>query len=166
MNDELTSKESSSILMPALISGTVGAGLALLFTPKSGKEIRGDLMRYAKTAGEQAYKEGQESKATLDKAVQKAQESLAAEAEKASEITAARSVVVPVLISGILGAAVALLFAPKAGKEVMRDIRDIASSAADKSKNLYQKGAAAVKETWEKGKEAAIEQKEKLRPAA
>lgn len=163
MNEEVISKESSSILMPALISGAVGAGLALLFTPKSGQEIRGDLMRYARKTGEQAAESVQESQARVSEAVREARESAGA---AAGEVPAERSVVVPVLISGVIGAAVALLFAPKAGKEIRRDLRDVASSAADKSKDLYQKGAATVKETWEKGKEAAIEQKEKIRPAA
>lgn len=72
----------------------------------------------------------------------------------------------PILVSGVIGAAVALLFAPKSGKEVVSDLKDAASTAFEKSKDWYEQGASAVKDAIEKGKEAAIETKEKLRPAA
>ena len=69
----------------------------------------------------------------------------------------------PILVSGVVGAAVALLFAPKPGTEVMTDIKDLASSAMEKGKGWYEQGAAAVKEAMEKGKEAAAESKEKIK---
>ncbi len=42
-----------SILIPVLIGGVVGAGLALLFAPKSGPDIRKDMKRLALSTGEQ-----------------------------------------------------------------------------------------------------------------
>jgi len=53
-SSDLAGKESTSLLVPVLISGIVGAGLALLLTPKSGRDLRQDLKRYASSAGEQA----------------------------------------------------------------------------------------------------------------
>lgn len=160
----------SSIVLPALISGVVGAGLALLLTPKSGREIRQDLGRLAKRAGADAGEGIQEGKSVLNEAVRTGQESIAESKEQFAEMTAGEeaksSLLVPILVSGIVGASLALLFAPKSGKEVMEDIKDLASTAVDKSKDLYDQGVTAVKDAWEKGKEAAVEGKEKLRPAA
>jgi len=102
-------------------------------------------------------------------AVESGERAFAPAMEKASETISApeeRSLVVPILVSGVIGAAVALLFAPKSGSEVMGDLKDIASSALEKGKGWYEQSAQAVKEAVEKGKEAAAETKEKLRPAA
>jgi len=54
MREEATNSESSSMIVPVLLSGAIGAGLALLLTPKSGREIRSDITRLAKRGGEQA----------------------------------------------------------------------------------------------------------------
>lgn len=43
---EITNK-GYSILMPFLLGGIVGAGLSLLLAPKSGKEVREDIRRFA-----------------------------------------------------------------------------------------------------------------------
>jgi gas vesicle protein len=77
-----------------------------------------------------------------------------------------RSLIVPVLVSGVVGAAVALLFAPKPGSEIMEDIKGIAASTLEKGKTWYEQGSQAVKEAVEKGKETVAETKEKIRPAA
>jgi gas vesicle protein len=166
---ENVDRESSSIVIPALISGVVGAGLALLLTPKSGKEIRQDLGRLAKRAGAQADESTEEGKVAASEAVRTGEESIAESKEQLSAMAAEEpksSLLVPILVSGIVGASLALLFAPKSGKEVMEDIKDLASNAVDKGKDLYDQGVTAVKDAWEKGKEAAVEGKERLRPAA
>lgn len=175
MNEDIAGKESTSLLVPVLISGIVGAGLALLLTPKSGRDLRQDLKRYASSAGEQAPEtvetaaEGakgayQESTTAIAQPLESGR--AAAEQELAPTIESERSFVVPILVSGVIGAAVALLFAPKPGSEVMEDIKDLAATAFEKSRDWYEQGAEAVKEAVEKGKEAAAESKEKLRPAA
>jgi gas vesicle protein len=46
MKEELTNK-GNSILMPFLVGGVVGAGVALLLAPKPGKEVREDIKRFA-----------------------------------------------------------------------------------------------------------------------
>jgi gas vesicle protein len=171
MNEDIAGKESSSLLVPVLVSGIVGAGLALLLTPKSGRDLRQDLRRYAAKTGEQA---SEAVEAGVEKAKDVYQESQATTAMTKPAATEAligaesdgRSLVVPIVVSGVIGAAVALLFAPKPGSEIMDDIKDIAATAFEKSKVWYEQGAGAVKEAIEKGKEAAAETKEKLRPAA
>src|SRR5574337_828450 len=172
MDEDIAVKESGSLLVPVLISGVVGAGLALLFTPKSGREIRQDLKRFAGSAGEQAseavetgmqkgrdiYEAGRSAAAQAAEAAKSS--ALSAKEQLAGATNSERSLVVPILVSGAVGAAIALLFAPKSGNEVMNDIKDIASSAYDKGKGWYEQGAAAVKEAIEKGKQTAAETRE------
>jgi gas vesicle protein len=168
MDNEVIDRESSSVIWPVLISGAIGAGLALLLTPKSGKDIRNDITRLAKRGGEQAANLPGGT-ADAGKVVESGERAFApAVAQETAMLdeSAERSLVLPILISGVVGAAVALLFAPKPGSEVMTDIKDMASSAVEKGKDWYEQGAAAVKDAMEKGKEAAVESKEKLKSAA
>lgn len=83
------------------------------------------------------------------------------------------SILVPFLVGGLVGAGMALLFAPKSGKDLRRDIKDIASNTRDKvvttfeqSKELYEGSKAAVKNAIEAGKIAYTEEKEKHLKAA
>lgn len=170
MKEEAISKESDSLIVPVLLSGIISAGLALLLTPKSGREMRQDIGRLVKKTGEQAGETLEQAQTAAVEAAGGSQPSFAAGKEQLTEWASPEeerpSLLVPILISGIAGAALALLFAPKSGKEIMEDIRDFASSAVEKGKDLYEQGVSAVKEAMEKGKEAAVEEKEKLRPAA
>jgi gas vesicle protein len=47
MKEELNVKDERSILVPFLVGGFVGAGIALLLAPKSGKELRKDIEGFA-----------------------------------------------------------------------------------------------------------------------
>ncbi len=83
------------------------------------------------------------------------------------------SVLVPFLVGGLVGAGVALLLAPKSGKEMRKDIKDIASNTREKvvttfeqGKGLYEEGKAAVKNAIEAGKTAYIEERERHQRAA
>ncbi len=83
-----------------------------------------------------------------------------------------RSVLVPFLLGGIVGAGIALLLAPKSGRELRKDIEDIASETRDKivttvekGKELYSEGTAAVKNAIEAGKGAYVSEMEKHRKA-
>ncbi|NTW57764.1 MAG: YtxH domain-containing protein [Nitrospirae bacterium] len=89
------------------------------------------------------------------------------------EVTNVRSILVPFVVGGLVGAGVALLLAPKAGKELRKDIKDIASdtrskiaTTVDKSKELYVDSTAAVKNAFEAGKMAYIQEMEKHRKTA
>jgi len=84
-----------------------------------------------------------------------------------------RTMVVPFLAGGLVGAGIALLLAPKSGRELRKDIRDIATSTGDtitttveKGKQLYMESTAAVKNAIEAGKTAYTETREKLRKVA
>lgn len=85
----------------------------------------------------------------------------------------ARSVLVPFLVGGFVGAGIALLLAPKSGRELRKDIKDIASDTRDKiattvekGKELYVEGTEAVKHAIEAGKTAYVSEIEKHRKAA
>ncbi len=72
-----------------------------------------------------------------------------------------------------MGAGVALLLAPKTGKELRKDIRDLASDTRDKiamtidrSKELLDGSKAAVTNAIDAGKKAFIEERDRVRRAA
>jgi gas vesicle protein len=92
-----------------------------------------------------------------------------------------RSVLVPFLVGGVVGAGIAFLLAPKSGKELRKDITDIASdtrkkvattidkgrelyaTTIDKGRELYAESTTAVKNAFEAGKGAYMEEVEKHR---
>jgi gas vesicle protein len=83
------------------------------------------------------------------------------------------SILMPFLAGGVVGAGLALLLAPKPGKEVREDIkrfatstRDRVSLAIDKGKELYDEGRTAVAGAIEAGKTAFIQEKEKWQHAS
>jgi gas vesicle protein len=83
------------------------------------------------------------------------------------------SVLVPFLVGGLVGAGIALLLAPKSGKELRKDIEDIAADTRDKiattvekGKELYVEGTEAVKHAIEAGKGAYVSEMEKHRKVA
>jgi gas vesicle protein len=83
------------------------------------------------------------------------------------------SILMPFLVGGVVGAGVALLLAPKPGKEVREDIKRFATStkdrvtlALDKGKELYGEGKTAVANAIEAGKTAYIQEKEKWQHAS
>src|SRR3989442_14307382 len=73
-----------------LIGGGIGATLALLFAPKSGRELRGDIADYTKrgvdAAGEQARVIGDRASELYGTATSKASEVYGTAASKASEV--------------------------------------------------------------------------------
>lgn len=84
-----------------------------------------------------------------------------------------RSLMVPVLASGIIGAGIALLLAKKSGKEVRGDVRRIAAdtrekfvSAIDTGKVLYLKGRKTIPAAVKEGRKTFVHGKEKLRHAS
>jgi gas vesicle protein len=84
-----------------------------------------------------------------------------------------RSVLVPFLVGGFLGAGIALLMAPKSGKDLRKDIKNMATDTRDKivttvekGRVLALKGTKAVKNAIEEGKVAYISEMKKHRKAA
>ncbi len=83
------------------------------------------------------------------------------------------SIMVPFLLGGLVGAGVALLLAPKSGKELRKDIKDVASKTGDtiastveRGKMLFNDGTAAVKSAIDAGRLTYVEEQEKRRQAA
>jgi len=79
------------------------------------------------------------------------------------------SVFVPFLVGGIVGAAIGLLLAPKPGREVRKQIRDMASdtkeklsSAVGKSREVYDEARAAISSAVDAGRHAYAEEREKF----
>ena len=84
-----------------------------------------------------------------------------------------QSILVPFLVGGIVGAGIALLLAPKSGRELRKDIKDVAArtgdkiaKTVDKGRELYTESTTAVKNAIEAGKTAYVETMEKHRKVA
>ncbi|MEK6742544.1 MAG: YtxH domain-containing protein [Nitrospirota bacterium] len=84
-----------------------------------------------------------------------------------------QSMLVPFLVGGFVGAGITLLLAPMSGRELRKDIKDIASdtrekiaTTVEKGKELYIEGTEAVKHVIEAGKGAYVSEIEKHRKAA
>jgi gas vesicle protein len=83
-----------------------------------------------------------------------------------------RSILVPFLVGGVVGAALGLLLAPKPGKEMRKQIRDLAVESKDKivsvvgkGRELYTETLTAVNSAIDAGKQAYIEEREKVHMA-
>jgi gas vesicle protein len=83
--------------------------------------------------------------------------------------TKERSIMVPFLVGGIVGAALGLLLAPKPGREMRKQIKDFAvdstdaiASAVRKGKDLYADTVTAVNSAIDAGKRAYIQEREKI----
>jgi len=155
MKEEYTHRKSS-ILKPVLVGSAVGAGIAFLIAPKSGKEFRKDLERFTAKTGKQvaeAIDEGRdlyvEGRKAVEKAVETGRKTYDEGRERLSEFVykkKERSFMVPIMVSGILGAGIAFLLAPKTGKAVREDLKRIAVDTRDKVDSLMEKGKALATE--------------------
>lgn len=172
-------KRKGATLTSVLVGGALGAGLALVLAPKSGKEIRKDLKRtadklsHAVDIGKDLYGEG---KVFVSKAVDASKKAYVEE-KPLVHLNGGGSLLGPILTSGIIGAGigagVALLLAPKSGVETREDLKRLASSArervgsvVDKGKNVYVAGKGAITEAVEAGKKAYVEGKQEIEHAA
>jgi gas vesicle protein len=197
MKEEYTHRKRS-ILKPVLAGSAVGAGIALLLAPKSGKGLRKDLERFTARTGKQAaevihegrdlYEEGrkavtkaveegrdlyEEGRKSVMKAVETGREKFDEGRERLSELVykkKKRSLVVPIMVSGILGAGIALLLAPKTGKAVRKDVKRIAIDTRDKVATLIDKGkdlaTEGIPEAMDAVSKAFREEKKKIWHAA
>ena len=175
MKEELTNRKGS-ILTLVLAGGALGAGIGLLLAPKSGSETREDLRRLGNRFS-QAIDIGKdlygESRVFVNKAVEAGKKAYVEEKPLEPLINEGRSLLVPILASGIIGAGIALLLAPKSGRETREDLKRFASStreravsAIDKGKGLYEAGKGAIAGAVEAGRKVYVEGKEKLGHAA
>jgi gas vesicle protein len=90
------------------------------------------------------------------------------------------SILMSFLLGGLVGAGLALLFAPKSGSDTRQMIKDFAgdvkdktqhyvedvkgkvSSGIDKGKGLYQEKKSMISSAFEAGKDAYTKEKEKM----
>jgi gas vesicle protein len=82
--------------------------------------------------------------------------------------TKQNSILVPMLVGGIVGAALGLLLAPKPGRETRKQIKDLAidtkqkfSSAIDRSREFLDEAKVVVSNAVDAGKQAYAEEREK-----
>ncbi|MBI4822764.1 MAG: YtxH domain-containing protein [Nitrospirae bacterium] len=75
------------------------------------------------------------------------------------------TVVVSFLLGGVIGAGVALLFAPRSGKETRQRIRELAEDVKDKADDLMGEVKGRVAKTIESGKEFVAEKRSILAEA-
>ena len=163
MKEESTNWKRS-IVGPVLMGGAV-AGIALLLAPKDGKGIRKDLKRFATNTRDQVAEVIDDGRDVVARAVKAGKATYDKGTEGLGKLMRRkeRSLMAPILASGIIGAGVALLLAPKSGKEIRKDLkrfaaitRDTFSSVIDKGKALYTEGRKAIPEFVEAGKKAFV----------
>ena len=166
-----TTKRKRSILMPVLVSSAVGAGIALLLAPKSGKVLRKDLKRFAANTEKQVAEvidEGRdlygEGRKVVARAVEAGRKTYDEGTERLAELVhkKEKSLVVPIVASGIVGAGIALLLAPKTGKAIRGDLRRIAVTTRDTVASLIDKG----KVLYTEGRKAFSAEEKKILHAA
>ena len=82
------------------------------------------------------------------------------------------SILVPLLVGGIVGAAIGFLLAPKPGREIRKQIKDLAvdtkeklSSAIDRSRGFYDDAKVVVSNAVDAGKQAYTQEREKFHTA-
>jgi gas vesicle protein len=78
---------------------------------------------------------------------------------------AASTVLVSFLAGAALGAGLALLYAPKSGREIRGQIGDLTDDAVDKIKEYAREAQEKIKATLEDGKETILEKKSILSSA-
>ncbi len=164
MKEGLTQRKSS-ILKPVLVGTAVGAGTALLIAPKSGKELRKDLKRIARKTGRQVsdvIDEGKDlyidSRKAVARAVDAGKKIYDGGAERLDKLMhkKQRSYTAPLVAGSIIAAAgIAFLLAPKSGKALRKDIKEVAAGARDKVDSLVDKGKTVYKEMEKKISRAA-----------
>lgn len=82
------------------------------------------------------------------------------------------SIVIPLLVGGIVGAALGLLLAPKPGREMRKQIKDLAintkeklTTAIDRSREFYDEAKVVVSNAVDAGKQAYAQERDKFHAA-
>jgi gas vesicle protein len=82
------------------------------------------------------------------------------------------SILVPLLVGGIVGTAIGILLAPKSGREVRKQIKDLAvdskeklGEAIDRSREFYDEAKVVVSNAVDAGKHAYAEERKKFQTA-
>ena len=82
------------------------------------------------------------------------------------------SILVPLLVGGVVGAALGILLAPKSGRETRKQIKDLAvdskvklASAIEKGREFFDEATVAVSNAVDTGKQAYVREREKYHTA-
>jgi gas vesicle protein len=67
------------------------------------------------------------------------------------------------VLGGLLGAAAALLFAPKSGRQTREQIKDIAQEAREKAGTYYDEAKDRISDVMQKGAEVFHQKKEEVK---
>ncbi len=174
MKEETTNRKSS-ILMPVLIGSTIVAGIAVLLSPKKGKEITKDLKRFVTNTRDRIAEVIEGGREVVTEAVKAGKETYNEGTERLEKLMhkKERSLMAPVLASGIVGLGTALLMSPKAETKAGGDVKRIAVnardkfvSAIDKGKAFHTEGRKAKPKAMEAGQKEYIRKNVKHRHAA
>jgi len=70
------------------------------------------------------------------------------------------------VLGGLLGAAAALLFAPKSGRQTREQIKDMALDAKEKAGGYYDQAKSRISSAMQKGAEVFQQKKEEVKAEA
>ena len=87
MSDEVTNKNTATALLAGAL---LGAGIALLFAPQSGRQTRRKIHRFAETAGDKAQAAQRELQRSLEHILEDTEEKLQAGLASGVEWTESR----------------------------------------------------------------------------
>ena len=144
-----------------IVIGTlVGAGVALLFAPKSGRQIRKDIVKQAHQLTDQASKlTDTAAKVTMEKAksvhmpdISKHMPDISKHMPDISKMTnrhkresGTGKMLIGILIGSVVGVGAALLFAPKSGQQMREQLRREADELGSRASNLARETADQVR---------------------
>jgi gas vesicle protein len=78
---------------------------------------------------------------------------------------AANDCVKGLIVGGLIGAALGILYAPKSGKETREEIRNSAEELLEKAKKQYEEACKKIEKLTGREKELYAEKKERLKKA-
>jgi gas vesicle protein len=130
-----------------IVIGTlVGAGAALLFAPKSGRQIRKDIVKQAAQFGDQASKfTDTAAKMTKEKAKAVHMPDLPKVSLRRKNENGTGKMIMGILIGSAVGAGAAMLFAPKSGRQLRQQLRHEADELGNRASNLARETADQVR---------------------
>jgi len=75
------------------------------------------------------------------------------------------SLLLSFILGGLIGAAVALLIAPKSGRQTREQIRDMAQDAKERAEDYYEGAVDKISTAVQKGTEVLQQKKEEMESA-
>ncbi len=82
--------------------------------------------------------------------------------EESERDTTSGSWLLSFILGGLIGAAVALLVAPRSGRQTREQIKDIAQGAKDKAGGYYDQARSKMSAAMQKGAEVFQQKKEEM----